>query len=358
MSGGLRGTVFALAEPSLTVGRADESLICIEDDQVSRHHALLTAEDGEYRVRDLNSANGTFVNGQRVTEAQLEPGDHLQFGSVELVYEKERAKPGGKPRSPVAPTLRSGLPPAIQPVVVLGSGVRAIPVAVPVAPGKALPPADARQSNRRAKLILGVGVGSAYFILMGWFAHRWIARRNDVPSQPVAPRMALPLTTAQRTYADPKGRFVCAVPAGWRVEEDSADPRSKVALVMGNEEIRVIAQPAVLAELEEADRTAAVQAFHRTIEQTRAGGASGRLLETRWREVRGVKALEVEVEVGAPRYFWMRQVRFRQGGADHTVALYVGSPEQREPLTALFESFLSSYRSPGQPASKLTARQP
>jgi pSer/pThr/pTyr-binding forkhead associated (FHA) protein len=59
---------------------------------VSRLHCQLTAGSTELEVRDLDSTNGTFVNGQRVTQASLKEGDRLGVGRVELVV--TRGEPG------------------------------------------------------------------------------------------------------------------------------------------------------------------------------------------------------------------------------------------------------------------------
>jgi len=57
---------------------------------VSRVHCRLTAlANGELEVRDLDSTNGTFVNGDRIENALLSPGDRLQVGRVELVALKD-----------------------------------------------------------------------------------------------------------------------------------------------------------------------------------------------------------------------------------------------------------------------------
>jgi pSer/pThr/pTyr-binding forkhead associated (FHA) protein len=56
---------------------------------VSRVHCRFTAlPDGSLEVEDLDSTNGTLVNGQRVTRASLSPGDRLQLGRLELVVTK------------------------------------------------------------------------------------------------------------------------------------------------------------------------------------------------------------------------------------------------------------------------------
>lgn len=73
---------------ALTIGRSLECDICIEDLQVSRTHATLTvhASDGRVKLRDLESANGTFVNGNRIIERILSVGDVIQVGQTKLVF--------------------------------------------------------------------------------------------------------------------------------------------------------------------------------------------------------------------------------------------------------------------------------
>jgi pSer/pThr/pTyr-binding forkhead associated (FHA) protein len=69
-----------------TVGRATGADFIVEAALVSRVHCRLTAlEDGGLEVRDLESTNGTFVNGQRIDSARLSHGDRLQVGRLELV---------------------------------------------------------------------------------------------------------------------------------------------------------------------------------------------------------------------------------------------------------------------------------
>ena len=69
-----------------TLGRATGADFGVDGALVSRVHCRLIAlQDGGLEVRDLDSTNGTFVNGKRIQTAQLESGDHLQIGRVELV---------------------------------------------------------------------------------------------------------------------------------------------------------------------------------------------------------------------------------------------------------------------------------
>ncbi len=69
-----------------TIGRATGADFIVDEALVSRVHCRLTAlASGELELHDLESTNGTFVNGQRVERVRLDPGDRVQVGRVELV---------------------------------------------------------------------------------------------------------------------------------------------------------------------------------------------------------------------------------------------------------------------------------
>jgi ABC transport system ATP-binding/permease protein len=73
-----------------TVGRATGADFIVDAALVSRVHCRITAlTGGELEVKDLESTNGTFVNGERVETARLASGDRIQVGRVELVAVKE-----------------------------------------------------------------------------------------------------------------------------------------------------------------------------------------------------------------------------------------------------------------------------
>lgn len=74
----------------LVVGRAPPAAVLLEDDSISRKHAELERNPrGAVFLRDLGSANGTLLNGERLSQEPVEinPGDIIQFGMVEVVYE-------------------------------------------------------------------------------------------------------------------------------------------------------------------------------------------------------------------------------------------------------------------------------
>jgi FHA domain-containing protein/uncharacterized protein DUF1707 len=70
-----------LLHARLTIGRSSGCQLVVGDDTVSRRHAELRVQDGRWLLRDLGSSNGTWVNGRRVIEAEVLPGDVVQLGA-------------------------------------------------------------------------------------------------------------------------------------------------------------------------------------------------------------------------------------------------------------------------------------
>lgn len=83
--GALDGRVFTPAEgQTLTVGRSAGCDLRLDDEGVSRRHCAIERRGGELILRDLRSANGTFVNDRRVETARLGPGDRIRLGRTGL----------------------------------------------------------------------------------------------------------------------------------------------------------------------------------------------------------------------------------------------------------------------------------
>ena len=84
-----------------TIGRAPASDFRVEAALVSRLHCRLTAGAAELEVVDLESTNGTFVNGARVERAVLKSGDRLAVGKIEFVVSKaaKSAEPAEDPKA-------------------------------------------------------------------------------------------------------------------------------------------------------------------------------------------------------------------------------------------------------------------
>ena len=68
------------------IGRGESADLQVVSHGVSREHASVVNEGGATRIRDLGSTNGTFVNGQRIKDAELHDGDMVQLANVELVF--------------------------------------------------------------------------------------------------------------------------------------------------------------------------------------------------------------------------------------------------------------------------------
>ena len=69
-----------------SIGRESVSVVCLNHRSVSRRHCLIKREGDEFKIRDLDSYNGTFVNGIPIKEQTLQHGDQLRIGSIALLF--------------------------------------------------------------------------------------------------------------------------------------------------------------------------------------------------------------------------------------------------------------------------------
>jgi pSer/pThr/pTyr-binding forkhead associated (FHA) protein len=84
----------------LTIGRSPDNTVVIDNPAVSGHHARVFSESGAVILEDLNSTNGTFVNGQHTTRRALHSGDVLQVGKHQLVFEHTQEWAAPPPQLP------------------------------------------------------------------------------------------------------------------------------------------------------------------------------------------------------------------------------------------------------------------
>lgn len=84
---------FPLTKSEVNIGRLPENDLVLGDRHVSRRHAQLRVEGGQYRIIDLQSTAGTRVNGKLVKESILKPGDVIKLATIELIYGEDRAGP-------------------------------------------------------------------------------------------------------------------------------------------------------------------------------------------------------------------------------------------------------------------------
>ena len=135
------GREIDLLDGEATLGRSRTSTVRLEHESVSRSHALLTLNHGEAIVKDLNSSNGTYVGGKRISrETRLQSGDRVQLGAAVIDL---RIVPPSVPSDRTALLAADALPP--QPPAVAPrppSGITFDPV-----PGATNPPAAAPPSS-------------------------------------------------------------------------------------------------------------------------------------------------------------------------------------------------------------------
>jgi signal transduction histidine kinase len=93
IKGADEGKQFELTQPVIVIGRDAASGIRLHDTEVSRRHAEFRRTEHGCTLKDVGSANGTFVNNTRVTEAVLQPGDQIAVGQSILVYASDPVAP-------------------------------------------------------------------------------------------------------------------------------------------------------------------------------------------------------------------------------------------------------------------------
>jgi hypothetical protein len=98
--------IIPLDQPVLNVGRRINNQIVINDKRVSRTHAQLRVSKGKYALFDLNSSGGTFINGRRINQSTLFPGDVISLAGVKLIYGQDL--PAGQGTQKVITTLKTG----------------------------------------------------------------------------------------------------------------------------------------------------------------------------------------------------------------------------------------------------------
>lgn len=188
-TGTLKGTRLLVKTPIVNIGRADYNDLVLPDESVSTSHAKLQRREGVWVLVDLESTNGTFVDGERIkADMPIAPGTMVRFGDIQLVFEPTDdamgvAKGGGtkvieslkvSPTAPVAadastPTAPPQPPPAPRPPA--AAKPSPAPAAKPAAGPKGPPPkaAPARRPGPpagQAPEKKGKGCGSSAAVIV------------------------------------------------------------------------------------------------------------------------------------------------------------------------------------------------
>ena len=86
IAGPLKDSSFALSSPEVPVGRDPSNLFAISDPSLSRKHCIIKRDGEKYSIRDLDSRNGTFVNGASVKRSELQHGDQIAVGDSVFIF--------------------------------------------------------------------------------------------------------------------------------------------------------------------------------------------------------------------------------------------------------------------------------
>lgn len=78
--------MFYLTQAVVNIGRRSDNHLVIQDPRVSREHAQIRFSRGQFVLFDLNSTGGTMVNGQRIRQWTLKPGDVVSLAGLPLIY--------------------------------------------------------------------------------------------------------------------------------------------------------------------------------------------------------------------------------------------------------------------------------
>jgi pSer/pThr/pTyr-binding forkhead associated (FHA) protein len=101
IAGPLRSRTLYLDKIVVSVGRKSSNDIRLEDWFVSRHHCLIRNEGEQYMIEDLNSANGTYLNGERVRAGSLKEGSLIEIGASGFLFKLQDSESIASSQNPI-----------------------------------------------------------------------------------------------------------------------------------------------------------------------------------------------------------------------------------------------------------------
>ena len=109
---GMTGRSYELKTDTTTIGRVEDNAFQVAEASVSSHHCEVLLRGSDVVIKDLNSTNGTFINGEKITgESVLKPGQTLRLGQVEFRLENGASAPStSAPASAPAPAAAAPSP--------------------------------------------------------------------------------------------------------------------------------------------------------------------------------------------------------------------------------------------------------
>ena len=202
---GLPPVAHVLKDETMTVGRMKGNTIVIEDESVSLSHARITRKNGEFFLKDLNSTNGTVVNGQPIIEVKLNDLDRVRFADIAGQFLAETAG------APVLGGITPGAsPPASDPTA---------PAPAPVATSKpARRPTPAFNFSR----LVGYVGGLAALAVVSFVGWRLLHANQEGPDETarIVPASKIPSTSTAITAPSENAVATNPAPAATETLDD------------------------------------------------------------------------------------------------------------------------------------------
>ena len=194
---GLPPVSHVLKDETITIGRMKGNTIVIEDSSISLMHAKITRRNGDFLLKDLNSTNGTSVNGQPIGEVRLRDQDRVRFAEITCQFVADAAVPTEQPTqtvaapAPVPISQSAAAPPASSPKTAAASALAraAFPpaTAATIGSGPAGKPSQVTPARllslwllRYAGAMLAIGVVS----FVGWRIFQLNHEGSNKPENP------------------------------------------------------------------------------------------------------------------------------------------------------------------------------
>src|SRR5712675_1553813 len=214
-SSNLNGTVFVLDGEYFTLGREPDNHIQLTHTSISKHHAILKVDDGDFKLFDLHSTNGIVVNGERRVVAHLRDGDKIVLGEIELRFEVNKKLAATQALSPLPPIPSRPVtpPPPSPPATTIAPGKpESKPTSPPVPPPAPKPVTPAgKPPGKLASLLSGLrrdnGTSESappatreeiHTELAQTFGKMGLEKPNPPPPKPaIRPRSSLPPLPAE-----------------------------------------------------------------------------------------------------------------------------------------------------------------
>lgn len=156
----LKGLAHELKVERTTVGRVEDNTFHIAEASISSHHAEILLKGNDVVVKDLNSTNGTFINGERVTEAVLKPGQTLRLGQVEMKLD-----------GPAAASKKQ-----LDATMVIPQGVKKDEIGTSIQATKLNEKAGFHKKSNKLNKIFLIGGSIVLLIIIGLIAFAWMQR--------------------------------------------------------------------------------------------------------------------------------------------------------------------------------------